>query len=95
MKNVLAITAILASTSTFAFYGNDGDSNFSGYGDGNNNFATSGAGTGKGKFSMSINAEGQADMAGNAVNDTRTGVYGQGYRQPYYGYTTPYYGPAQ
>jgi len=90
MKKTIAIAALLASTSSFAFFGNDGDSNFNTYGDGANNFASSGAGEAKGKFSMSINAEGSADMAGNAVNDTNTGFYGAGYRQPYYGYA-PYY----
>jgi len=92
MKKTIAIAAMLASTSSFAFFGNDGDSNFNGYTDNNVHGYTNGEARGTGKFSMTINAEGSADMNGSAAGTGDNGMYGAGYRQPYYGYA-PYYAP--
>lgn len=91
MKTLIATLAILASSSSFAFFGNDGDSNVNGYADTTNYGYGNATGRGTGKFSMSINAEGSADMDGNGAFTGENGFYGNGYRQPYYGYTSPYY----
>lgn len=90
MKTLITTMALVASTSSFAFFG-DNDSNVNGYG--TNDFAgfTNGNAHGTGKFSMSINAEGSAKMDGNASGAGNNGVYGQSHSTPYYGYTPYYY----
>ena len=90
MKTLIATLALLASTSSFAFFG-DNDSNVSGWSDSNVHGFTNGNAVGRGKFSMSIHAEGDAKMDGNASGTGTNGMYGNGYRTPYYGYATPYY----
>jgi len=80
-----------------AGYGEDGynsatNGNF--WNDGNVVANTSGAGSATGDFEMTVNAEGSADGNLSADANSNTGVYGQGYSQPYYGYA-PYYSNAQ
>ena len=89
MKKTIAIAAILASTSSFAFYGNDGDSNVNGYTDTTAAGFGNGNASGTGKFSIAINAEGSAKMDGTSHFAGDNGLYGNSYRQPYYGYA-PY-----
>lgn len=89
MKKTIATLAILASTSSFAFYGNDVDSNVNGYTDTTAAGFGNGNGAATGKFSMTINAEGSANMDGSASAAGDNGMYGAGYRTPYYGYA-PY-----
>ena len=92
MKKTIATLAIFASTSAFAF--NDADSNVNGYVDTTNYGYGSAVSAARGKFSMTINAEGSANMDGNGSFTGENGMYGNGYRQPYYGYA-PYYSIAQ
>jgi len=93
MKTFIATLAIVASGSAFAF-GNDADSNVNGYVDTTNYGYGNGNAAATGKFSMTINAEGSANMDGSASATGDNGFYGAGYRQPYYGYA-PYYSNAQ
>jgi hypothetical protein len=74
------------------YYGSNTNGNF--YNDGRFNTATSGAGSATGDFEMTVNAEGSANGNMSADANSNTGVYGQGYRQPYYGYA-PYYSNVQ
>jgi len=74
------------------YYSSNTNGNF--YNDGRFNTATSGAGSATGDFEMTVNAEGSANGNMSADANSNTGVYGQGYRQPYYGYA-PYYSNAQ
>jgi hypothetical protein len=74
------------------YYSSNTNGNF--YNDGRVNTATSGAGSATGDFEFTVNAEGSANGNMSADADSNTGVYGQGYRQPYYGYA-PYYSNAQ
>jgi hypothetical protein len=89
MKKTIATLAIVASGSAFAF-GNDADSNVNGYVDTTNTGFGNGNAAATGKFSMTINAEGSANMDGTTSVAGDNGFYGSGYRQPYYGYA-PYY----
>ena len=90
MKTLIATLALVAATSANAFFG-DNDSNVNGYGSHDMAGFTNGNASGTGKFSMSIHAEGSAKMDGNASGASNTGLYGQGYRTPYYGYAPYYY----
>jgi len=80
MKNVIAIAAILASSSTFAFFGdNNGDTNgYVGH-NGNGEFVGNGTGRGEADFTMEVEAEGKTygSFAGDGKHNGN--LYGNGY----------------
>jgi hypothetical protein len=84
MKKIAAIALVLASGSSFAFFGDSQN----GYSNGNGDMATNAAGRGNGAasgdFSMTINAKGTANFDGASDFAGNGRAYGNGYSQPYY-----------
>jgi hypothetical protein len=85
MKTMIAMILVVSSNA-FAV-GDEADTNASGYVDTTNYGFGHGDAGATGKFKMSIEAEGKANMEGTTSATGENGMYGQGYRTPYYGYS--------